>query len=60
MARAVEAPKSKSWEAWYWLARNTLQCRQDEAVEYANLRFVEEQNRSSLRRANGSLRAKPR
>jgi hypothetical protein len=60
MARAVEAPKSKSWEDWYRLARNTLQCRRQEAVEYANLRFVEEQNRASLRDADGGRPVKPR
>jgi hypothetical protein len=60
MPRTVEVPKSMSWEDWYRLARNTLQCRREEAVEYANLRFVEEQNRASLRRANDSVRAKPR
>jgi len=38
----------KGWEDWYRLARFTLACRHEEAVQYANLRFVEEQNRASL------------
>ena len=38
-----------AWEEWYRLARHALAFRHEEAVEYANLRFVEEQNRASLR-----------
>jgi hypothetical protein len=61
VAREAKGLESKAWEAWYRFARNTVAFRHDEAVEYANLRFVEEQNRASLRRrADGSLRAKPR
>ena len=61
VAPPADAPKSKSWEAWYRLARNTLQCLHEEAAEYANLRFVEEQNRVLLgRRANAGVRARPR
>jgi hypothetical protein len=59
MARAVEGPESKGWEAWYRFARNTIAFRHDEAVEYANLRFVEEQNRATLRRRANDMRAKP-
>ncbi len=40
----------KDWEDWYRLARFTLACRHEEAVQYANLRFVEEQNRALLER----------
>ena len=50
MARAEEASQSKAWEEWYRLARYALACGHEEAVEYANLRFVEEQNRASLRK----------
>ena len=50
MARAADASEKKSWEAWYRLARHSLACRHEEAVEYANLRYVEEQNRAMLRR----------
>jgi hypothetical protein len=50
MARPEEASESKAWEQWYRLARHSLACRHVEAVQYANLRFVEEQNRASLRR----------
>ncbi len=37
------------WNDWYELARLTLGYEHAEAVEYANLRLVEEQNRDSLR-----------
>ena len=50
MDRAVGAAEAKTWEQWYRLARYALACRHEEAVEYANLRFVEEQNRAALRR----------
>jgi hypothetical protein len=49
MAEAAEALGRKPWDEWYRLAREALACRHEEAVEYANLRFVEEQNRASLR-----------
>jgi len=52
MARAEEAAGVKAWEEWYRLARYSLACRHEEAVQYANLRFVEEQNRALLRRGN--------
>ena len=51
--------ESKRWEEWYRLARYALACSHAEAVQYANLRFVEEQNRAFLRRGNdgrGSLK----
>ena len=53
MARAEEAAGVKAWEEWYRLARYSLACRHEEAVQYANLRFVEEQNRALLRRQDG-------
>ena len=62
MARAADASEKKVWEEWYRLARYALACRHEEAVEYANLRFVEEQNRASLRRGTvdpGSNQAAP-
>jgi len=43
-----------SWSDWYRFARGELGFQHDECVEYANLRFVEEQNRASLR-ARGEL-----
>jgi hypothetical protein len=60
--RAVGAAEAKTWEQWYRLARYALACRHEEAVEYANLRFVEEQNRASLRRGTvdpGSTQSAP-
>jgi hypothetical protein len=35
---------------WYRLARRVLDYGHQEAADYANLRFVEESNRVSLRR----------
>lgn len=53
--------ESKRWEEWYRLARYALACSHAEAVHYANLRFVEEQNRATLRNAApGPGRAEPR
>ena len=49
MASAPEGSDRKAWEAWYRLAREALACRHQEAIEYANLRFVEEQNHAMLR-----------
>jgi hypothetical protein len=54
MARPEQASDLKVWEQWYRLARYSLACRHEEAVQYANLRFVEEQNRDFLRRSNGA------
>jgi hypothetical protein len=54
MARAEEAAGVKAWEEWYRLARYSLACRHEEAVQYANLRFVEEQNRARLRQGSGA------
>jgi hypothetical protein len=34
-----------TWDDWYRFARRTFGYAHEEAVEYANLRFVEEQNR---------------
>jgi hypothetical protein len=45
-----DAAQAKAWQEWYRLARHSLACRHEEAVEYANLRFVEQQNRAVLRR----------
>ncbi|HEX4323203.1 MAG TPA: hypothetical protein VHZ77_01080 [Gaiellaceae bacterium] len=45
----------KAWTAWYRFARDELGYEHEERVEYANLRFVEEQNRETLRRRESSL-----
>ncbi len=39
-----------AWTDWYRFARDELGLEHDERVEYANHRYVEEQNRESLRR----------
>ena len=35
------------WNDWYRFARTELGYAHDESAEYANVRFVEEQNRAS-------------
>jgi hypothetical protein len=37
------------WVSWYRFARETLGYGHDEAVAYANVRYVEETNRTQLR-----------
>jgi hypothetical protein len=51
VATAANDSDSTRWEQWYRLARYALACSHQEAVQYANLRFVEEQNRATLRAA---------
>jgi hypothetical protein len=41
----------KAWNDWYRFARDELGYEHGERVEYANLRYVEEQNRETLRRS---------
>jgi hypothetical protein len=47
---ATDPGRPHAWTDWYRFARDELGLAHDERVEYANLRFVEEQNRESLRR----------
>jgi hypothetical protein len=51
VAPVANGPEAKRWDEWYRLARYALACSHHEAVQYANLRFVEEQNRATLRGA---------
>ena len=51
MAVAADISGSQAWEEWYRFARLTLGYSHREAVEYANVRFVEEQNRAFLHAA---------
>ena len=45
----MTAPQAHlSWNDWYRLAREAHGYRHGEAVDYANRRFVEEQNRELL------------
>jgi hypothetical protein len=44
-----DTPQPKAWNDWYRFARDKLGLLHEECTEYANLRFVEEQNRASLR-----------
>jgi hypothetical protein len=41
--------RPRGWDDWYRFARDELGFAHDESAEYANLRFVEEQNRDALR-----------
>ena len=45
----MTGPMPKTWESWYRFAREELGLEHDEAAEYANARYVEEQNRARLR-----------
>jgi len=44
-----EPDRPHGWSGWYRFARDELGFAHDESAEYANLRFVEEQNRDALR-----------
>ncbi len=48
-------PAPRAWTAWYRFARDELGYEHEERVEYANLRFVEEENRETLRRRERAL-----
>ena len=50
----VEPQRPHGWNEWYLFARDELGFRHDESAEYANLRFVEEQNRDTLRGGGAS------
>jgi hypothetical protein len=54
--REQEPPAAPiAWTAWYRFAKDELGYGYEERVEYANLRFVEEQNRETLRRRERAL-----
>ena len=46
----ARSPRPRAWTDWYRFARDQLGLSHEERVEYANLRYVEEQNRELLRR----------
>jgi len=46
----AETKEPRPWNDWYRFAREALELEHDEAVEYANLRFIEEQNHATLDR----------
>jgi hypothetical protein len=52
-----ERATPKAWSDWYRFARDEFDFGHEECVEYANLRFVEEQNRASLRARRESAEA---
>jgi hypothetical protein len=47
------AGRPHGWSDWYRFACEELGFAHDESAEYANLRFVEEQNRDTLRGGGG-------
>jgi hypothetical protein len=47
---AREPRRPRGWSDWYLFARDELGYAHGESAEYANLRYVEEQNRDALRR----------
>jgi hypothetical protein len=49
-----EPSRPHGWTDWYRFARNELGYAHEESAEYANLRFVEEQNRDTLRGGGGA------
>ena len=55
-----DLPEPKDWSQWYRFARDELGLLHDECVEYANVRYVEEQNRAALRAASGGRPPAPR
>ena len=54
---SMTGPMPKSWESWYRFAQEELGLERDEAIEYANARYVEEQNRARLRGERADVRA---
>ena len=42
----MDGARLRSWTEWYRFATETLRFDRVEATHYANLRYVEEQNRS--------------
>jgi hypothetical protein len=48
----MHAKRLRSWSEWYTFARQTLRYEKVEATHYANLRYVEEQNRVERQRAS--------
>jgi len=53
----TEVVELKGWHDWYRFARSELGLLHEECVEYANLRYVEEQNRVSMRARGASAAA---
>ena len=45
-------PTLKTWSDWFRFARDQLGLRDQECVEYANLRFLEDENRSATKAAD--------
>ena len=60
-AHADESFRPHSWNDWYRFARDELGLDHGESAEYANHRYVEEQNREALRGRDrgGSLPVRP-
>ena len=50
----------QAWQGWYRLALEELGYGHDEAVEYANVRYVEDRNRAGLRESPKAREAERR
>jgi hypothetical protein len=49
----------EAWETWYRFAVEKLELEHSEAVEYANARYVEDQNHARLRGGEPASRGRP-
>jgi hypothetical protein len=47
--KCVAVERIREWTGWYRFARETLGYSHQEAVAYANVRYVEETNRAAVR-----------
>jgi hypothetical protein len=54
--QSEDPQRPHGWNEWYRFACDELGFPHDESAEYANLRFVEEQNRNALRGGQTSER----
>ena len=51
-----DSRRPHDWTDWYRFARDELDFAHNESAEYANRRFVEEQNRDVLKERGGERR----
>ena len=51
---ATPPDRPTAWNDWYLFAKDELDYAHDERVEYANHRFVEEQNRATMRKGEAA------
>jgi hypothetical protein len=56
----LDTHRPRDWSDWYRFARDELGYAHDESAEYANLRFVEEQNRANRDGGRGEAPSRSR